>query len=60
MAQMHARQREAEATNQEMYLKKMHSIKTNSTVEHLWQVKRVEYDNINELLQEIKDRNSRL
>jgi hypothetical protein len=60
MAQMHARQREAEATNQEMYLKKMHSIKTNSTVEHLWQVKRVEYDNINELLQEIKDRNNRL
>jgi hypothetical protein len=57
---MHARQREAEATNQEMYLKKMHSIKTNSTVEHLWQVKRVEYDNINELLQEIKDRNNRL
>jgi hypothetical protein len=43
MAQMHARQREAEATTQEMYLKKMHSIKTNSTVEHLWQVKRVEY-----------------
>lgn len=60
MAQMHARQREAEATTQEMYLKKMHSIKTNSTVEHLWQVKRVEYDNINELLQEIKDRNNRL
>lgn len=60
MAQMHARQREAEATNQEMYLKKMHSIKTNSTVEHLWQVKRVEYDNINELLQEIKDRSNRL
>lgn len=59
MNQMNAKQREIEANNQEMYWKKMHAIKTNSTVEHLWQVKRVEYDNINELLQEIKDKGNR-
>lgn len=41
MSQMHARQREAEVNNQEMYWKKMHAIRTSSTVEHLWQVKRV-------------------
>lgn len=60
MAQMHAKQREAEASNQELYMKKVQAIKTNSTVEHLWQVKRVEYDNINELLLELKEKSRRL
>ena len=32
MAQMQAKQRENETINQEMYLKKLHTIKTNSTV----------------------------
>lgn len=59
MAQMQAQQREIELANKEIQMRKVQAIKTNSTVEHLWQVKRVEYDNINELLQEIRDKNIR-
>ena len=59
MAQMQARQRETDLANHELQLRKMQTLKTNSTVEHLWQVKRVEYDNINELLLELKDKNIR-
>ena len=46
MAQEQSRNREAAVNNQEVNLKKVHAIKTNSTVEHLWQVKKVEYDNV--------------
>ena len=59
MAQMQARQRETDLANHEIQLRKMQTLKTNSTVEHLWQVKRVEYENINELLLELKDKNLR-
>jgi hypothetical protein len=60
MAQLQVKLHETEAMNQELRMAKMQAMKTNSTVEHLWQVKRVEFDNINELLQEIRDKGLRL
>lgn len=47
MLQVQAKQKETELANQQIYWRKVHAIKTNSTVEHLWQVKKVEYENIN-------------
>ena len=46
--------------NQEIYWRKVQAIKTNSTVEHLWQVKKVEFDNMNEVLQELRDKSKRV
>ncbi len=60
MAQEQSRNREAAVNNQEVNLKKVHAMKTNSTVEHLWQVKKVEYDNVSQLLQELRDKNKRV
>jgi hypothetical protein len=32
---------------QDLYWKKVNILRTNSTIDHLWQVKEVEYENIN-------------